>query len=160
VGPSGGPPLRLPRRVRLSAWIRILDGPEGLCQSLLDLYGIPALSCAFQHTVRWRLASFLPETAAVTRLAAAAMTCHARRDPMVPMGLVNREGRWRPSLGMRSERCERCRRGVETSRLSSRLEHYRSVDHVASMYRIPAVALEAALQVIEEIDEASCTAPS
>ena len=88
------------------------------------------------------------------------MTYHARRDPMVPLGLVNREGRWRPSLGMRSERCERCRRGVGTSRLPSRLEHYRPVDHVASMYRIPAVGLEAALQVIEEIDEASRTALS
>lgn len=142
------------------AWVRVLDGPEVLCHDLQELYGIPVLPCAFQRAIRDRLASSCGEPATAFRLAAAVITYHVRRDSRVPIGLVNGEGRWRPSLGMRREVCARCRQRAPAFCLRSHLDHYRSVQHIAAMYRVPAAAIEDAADVLEEIDTALSQVPS
>ncbi len=141
-------------------WVRILDGPEVLCHGLQQLYGIPVLPCAFRCAIRDRLASLCGGAATALRLAAAIITYHVRRDPRVPIGLVNGEGRWRPSLGMKREVCACCRQSAQAFCLRSHLDHYRSVQHIAALYRVPSTAIENAAYVLEEIDAALSQVPS
>lgn len=138
-------------------WVRVLDASEALCGSLRDAYGIPVVSCAFQRTLERRIMSSLADPGAAPRLAAAAITYHSRRDRLGPMGLVNCRGRWRPALGLRAERCEQCRSATRRCPVSARLAHYRSADHIASLYRLPASLLHTATQILEEIDAALCS---
>jgi len=138
-------------------WVRVLEAPGALCRSLRDAYGIPVVSWAFQRILERRMLSSLADPGAAPLLAAAALTYHSRRDRLGPMGLVNCRGRWRAALGLRVERCEQCRSVSRRCPASTRLAHYRSADHIASLYRISTTLLYAATRILEEVNAVSCT---